>query len=102
MKQEMLIELKEMVYEANMELPRRGLVTYTWGNVSGIDRERGLFVIKPSGVPYEELDPGKRGKAPDASAYPRRGAGVRPPDYHPDPSQPSSPDLILHRARRWA
>ena len=57
MKQEMLIELKEMVYEANMELPRRGLVTYTWGNVSGIDRERGLFVIKPSGVPYEELDP---------------------------------------------
>ena len=53
----MLIELKEMVYEANMELPRRGLVTYTWGNVSGIDRERGLFVIKPSGVPYEELDP---------------------------------------------
>ena len=42
MKQEMLIELKEMVYEANMELPRRGLVTYTWGNVSGIDRERPL------------------------------------------------------------
>lgn len=57
MKQEMLIELKELVYQANMELPRRGLVTYTWGNVSGIDRERGLFVIKPSGVPYEELDP---------------------------------------------
>lgn len=53
----MLEELKQKVYEANMELPRRGLVTYTWGNVSGIDRERGLFVIKPSGVDYENLRP---------------------------------------------
>ena len=53
----MLEELKRKVYEANMELPRRGLVTYTWGNVSGIDRESGLFVIKPSGVEYEELRP---------------------------------------------
>ena len=40
-----------------MELPEKGLITYTWGNVSGIDREKGLFVIKPSGVPYEELKP---------------------------------------------
>lgn len=46
-----------MVYEANMELPKRGLITYTWGNVSGIDREKGLFVIKPSGVEYEDLKP---------------------------------------------
>ena len=46
----MLEELKKQVYEANMELPRRGLITYTWGNVSGIDRESGYFVIKPSGV----------------------------------------------------
>ena len=53
----MLERLKEEVYLANMELPKRGLVTYTWGNVSGIDREQGLFVIKPSGVPYEELKP---------------------------------------------
>ena len=53
----MLEELKQKVYEANMELPRRGLVTYTWGNVSGIDREAGLFVIKPSGVEYEDLRP---------------------------------------------
>ena len=53
----MLEELKQAVYEANMELPRRGLVTYTWGNVSGIDREKGLFVIKPSGVAYEKLRP---------------------------------------------
>lgn len=53
----MLEALKQKVYEANMELPRRNLVTYTWGNVSGIDRESGLFVIKPSGVSYEELKP---------------------------------------------
>ena len=51
----MLEELKKKVFEANMELPRRGLVTYTWGNVSGIDRESGLFVIKPSGVDYETM-----------------------------------------------
>ena len=53
----MLEELKKAVYEANMDLPRYGLVTFTWGNVSGIDRERGLFVIKPSGVEYEKLSP---------------------------------------------
>ena len=53
----MLEALKQKVYEANMELPRRNLVTYTWGNVSGIDREKGLFVIKPSGVEYDELKP---------------------------------------------
>lgn len=53
----MLEQLKLEVYEANMELPKRGLVTYTWGNVSGIDREQGLFVIKPSGVAYDELGP---------------------------------------------
>ena len=51
----MLEELKKKVYEANMELPRHGLVTFTWGNVSAIDRERGLFVIKPSGVLYDAL-----------------------------------------------
>lgn len=53
----MLEELKKKVYEANMQLPKYGLVTFTWGNVSEIDRESGLFVIKPSGVPYEELTP---------------------------------------------
>ncbi len=51
----MLEELKKKVYEANMELPRYGLVTFTWGNVSGIDREKGLFVIKPSGVDYNKM-----------------------------------------------
>ena len=53
----MLEELKQKVYEANMELPKRKLITYTWGNVSGIDREKGLFVIKPSGVDYDDLRP---------------------------------------------
>ena len=55
--QDMLEELKKAVYEANMDLPRYGLVTFTWGNVSAIDRESGLFVIKPSGVAYEKLSP---------------------------------------------
>lgn len=53
----MLEALKEQVYKANMELPKRKLITYTWGNVSGIDRETGYFVIKPSGVDYDELTP---------------------------------------------
>ena len=53
----MLEELKEIVYKANMELPRYGLVTFTWGNVSQIDRESGLFVIKPSGVDYDVMTP---------------------------------------------
>ena len=54
----MLEQLKQQVYQANLELPRRGLVLYTWGNVSGIDREKGLVVIKPSGVEYGALTPG--------------------------------------------
>lgn len=53
----MLDQLKEQVCRANAELPKYGLVTFTWGNVSGFDRASGLMVIKPSGVPYEELKP---------------------------------------------
>ena len=53
----MLEALKKEVYEANMLLPKYELVTFTWGNVSGIDRESGLFVIKPSGVEYDALTP---------------------------------------------
>ena len=53
----MLEELKKEVYEANMLLPKYQLVTFTWGNVSGIDRESGYFVIKPSGVDYDKLTP---------------------------------------------
>lgn len=53
----MLEELKKQVCEANLELVRRGVVIYTWGNVSGIDREKGLVVIKPSGVDYDAMNP---------------------------------------------
>ena len=49
--------LKNLVYEANMELWNRGLVIYTWGNVSQIDRAAGIVAIKPSGVPYETMTP---------------------------------------------
>ena len=51
----MLEQLKEEVLKANLELPKRNLVTYTWGNVSGIDRETGLVVIKASGVEYATM-----------------------------------------------
>lgn len=54
----MLEELKKHVCEANLLLPEYGLVVFTWGNVSGIDREKGLMVIKPSGVEYEGMTPG--------------------------------------------
>ncbi len=53
----MLEELKKQVCEANLLLPKYNLVTFTWGNVSGVDRERGLAVIKPSGVPYDGMGP---------------------------------------------
>ena len=53
----MLEELKQKVYEANMLLPKYNLITFTWGNVSGIDREKGLIVIKPSGVEYDVMKP---------------------------------------------
>jgi L-ribulose-5-phosphate 4-epimerase len=51
----MLERLKEQVFRANLLLPKHGLVTFTWGNVSGIDREQGLVVIKPSGVSYDGM-----------------------------------------------
>ncbi len=53
----MLEELKLIVCEANCQLPKHGLVAFTWGNVSGVDRASGLMVIKPSGVEYEDLSP---------------------------------------------
>lgn len=76
----MLEALKQEVYEANMELPRRGLVTYTWGNVSGIDREKGLFVIKPSGVDYDKLTADDM-VVMDLEGNRRRGA-VQPLERH--------------------
>lgn len=53
----MLEELKRIVCQANLQLPKYGLVTFTWGNVSGVDREAGMMVIKPSGVSYQEMTP---------------------------------------------
>ena len=53
----MLEQLKQTVCEANLLLPKYDLVTFTWGNVSGIDRELGLIAIKPSGVPYDGMAP---------------------------------------------
>ena len=53
----MLEEIKQLVYEANMSLPRYGLVAFTWGNASAIDREKGLVVIKPGGMEYAKLKP---------------------------------------------
>jgi hypothetical protein len=53
----MLEELKKKVFDANIELVKRGLVIFTWGNVSGIDREKGYVVIKPSGVDYDIMKP---------------------------------------------
>jgi L-ribulose-5-phosphate 4-epimerase len=51
----MLEELKKLVFNANLLLPKHNLVTFSWGNVSGIDRNQGLMVIKPSGIPYEKM-----------------------------------------------
>src|SRR5678809_1493447 len=51
--------IQEEAYSANMKLPKLGLVLFTFGNVSAVDRSLGVFAIKPSGVPYEELTPGK-------------------------------------------
>ena len=59
----MLEDLKKAVCKANLDLPKHGLVTFTWGNVSGIDREKGLVVIKPSGVDYETMKPDEIGRA---------------------------------------
>nr|WP_275051536.1 L-ribulose-5-phosphate 4-epimerase [Brenneria goodwinii] len=53
----MIQQLKQQVFDANMALPRHGLVTYTWGNVSAIDRQRQVIVIKPSGVAYDVMQP---------------------------------------------
>lgn len=57
----MLEKLKEEVYKANMLLPKYKLITFTWGNVSGIDRESGIMAIKPSGVEYDLLRPEDHG-----------------------------------------
>ncbi len=100
----MLEALKEAVLQANLELPKKNLVTYTWGNVSGIDREKGLVVIKPSGVSYEEM------KAEDMVVLDLNGNKVEG-DMRPSSDTPTHialynqyPELggVVHTHSRWA
>lgn len=85
----MLEELKQKVFEANMLLPKYGLVTFTWGNVSAIDRESGLFIIKPSGVDYETM------KADDMVVVDLEGKVV---EGHYKPSSDTPTHLELYKA----
>lgn len=100
----MLETLKQQVYEANMLLPQYRLVVFTWGNVSGIDREKGLFVIKPSGVPYEKL------RAEDMVVVDLEGKKVEGA-LNPSSDTPTHAELyrrfadvggIVHTHSRWA
>jgi L-ribulose-5-phosphate 4-epimerase len=100
----MLERLKKIVYDANMLLPQYGLVTFTWGNVSGIDREKGLFVIKPSGVPYADL------KESDMVVVDTDGHKVEG-SMNPSSDTPTHAELyrrfagiggIVHTHSRWA
>ena len=86
----MLEELKEKVYRANMSLVEHGLVIFTWGNVSGIDREKGLVVIKPSGVSYDTM------KASDMVVVSLADGTVVEGDLRPSSDTPTH--LALYRA----
>lgn len=86
----MLEELKEEVFQANIELVKQGLVIFTWGNVSGIDREKGLMVIKPSGVSYDDM------KASDMVVVDLNTGKVVEGDYNP--SSDTETHLVLYRA----
>ncbi|MGN1328911.1 MAG: L-ribulose-5-phosphate 4-epimerase [Eubacterium sp.] len=100
----MLEELKEKVFEANLKLVEYGLVVLTWGNVSGIDREKGLFVIKPSGVPYDTM------KASDMVVMDLNGNKVEG-DLNPSSDTPTHLELyrkfsdiggVVHTHSSWA
>ena len=86
----MLEDLKEKVFQANLELVRQGLVIYTWGNVSGLDRESGLVVIKPSGVGYDDM------KASDMVGVSLETGEVVEGDLNPSSDTPTH--LVLYRA----
>lgn len=100
----MLEQLKEEVFQANLELPRRGLVVFTWGNVSGIDRERGLVVIKPSGVEYDRMKPedmvviGLDGRKVEGGLNPSSDAPTHIELYKAFPGLGG----IVHTHSRWA
>ena len=86
----MLEELKQKVFKANLDLVKQGLVIFTWGNVSGIDREKGLVVIKPSGVSYDEM------KAEDMVVVSLETGKVVEGDLNPSSDTPTH--LVLYRA----
>lgn len=86
----MLEELKEKVFKANLDLVKQGLVIFTWGNVSGIDREKGLVVIKPSGVSYDEM------KASDMVVVDLESGKVVEGDLNPSSDTPTH--LVLYKA----
>ena len=101
----MLEQLKEQVYKANMLLPQYGLITFTWGNVSGIDRDKGLVVIKPSGVEYDELKPA------DLAVVELATGKVVEGEMNPSSDTPTHLELyrhfektggIVHTHSRWA
>jgi L-ribulose-5-phosphate 4-epimerase len=101
----MLKRLKEQVFQANLLLPKHNLVTFTWGNVSGIDREQGLVVIKPSGVSYEVM------KAEDMVVVELDTEKVVEGDLKPSSDTPTHLELykaftniggIVHTHSRWA
>jgi L-ribulose-5-phosphate 4-epimerase len=101
----MLKKLKEQVFQANLLLPKHGLVTFTWGNVSGIDREKGLVVIKPSGVPYETM------KRDDMVVLELKTGKVVDGELKPSSDTPTHLELykafpniggIVHTHSRWA
>ena len=86
----MLEELKEKVFKANLDLVKQGLVIFTWGNVSGIDREKGLVVIKPSGVSYDEM------KVSDMVVVDLESGKVVEGDLNPSSDTPTH--LVLYKA----
>ncbi len=100
----MLEDLKKVVCEANLLLPAHGLVTFTWGNVSGIDREKGLFVIKPSGVSYDQMKPedmvvvDMEGKVVEGSLRPSSDMPTHLELYRAFPKCGG----IVHTHSRWA
>ena len=100
----MLEKLRQQVYEANMALSKYGLIVFTWGNASGIDREKGLVVIKPSGVEYDEL-------APENMAVVDLNGNVIEGDLNPSSDTPTHIELykafanvggIVHTHSQWA
>jgi L-ribulose-5-phosphate 4-epimerase len=101
----MLEQLKEQVFQANLLLPKHGLVTFTWGNVSGVDRVQGLVVIKPSGVAYETM------KARHMVVVELSSGRVVDGDFKPSSDTPTHLELykafpniggIVHTHSRWA